>query len=57
MFHNASGQRMFSGHGMSDVRFACFTGSTPCMKYAYSAFTSSSFSFAYDGYGIAGYRL
>ncbi len=57
MFQNINGQRMFNGHLMSGSRFACCTGATPLMKYAYSAFMSSSLTFAYEGYGIAGYRL
>ena len=50
-----SGQRIDSGHTMSTLRFSCSTGATPCMKYAYSAFMSSSVRRAYDGNGIAGY--
>ena len=37
-----SGQRIDSNHTMSTARFSCSTGATPCMKYAYSAFMSSS---------------
>ena len=48
---------MLSSAGISFFGGACLTGSTPCMKYAYSACTSSSLIFAYDTYGIAGYRL
>lgn len=56
-FQIFSGQRMPSSAGISFFGGTCLTGSTPCMKYAYSAFTSSSPTFAYDTYGIAGYRL